>query len=325
LTDARDLNQLRSLPAAQNPYKVGEAITLNDCDTFTTSSGVPVTGQAAVNLNVACGNNADPFRPFVGFGTLEFLETQANSTYNALQMNLRRTLGSLILNASYTYSHSIDNSSERGDSTFVDSFNLSANRASSNFDQRHILNIGYVYDLPFFSKSSGWKKALLGGWQWSGIMTFQTGTPTLCPGCDTTNLSNTQFGDNAGVGNGVGTGSRPDVVGDPHAAPCQASTAPGPYLFNPCAFAAPQGLTFGNVGRNFLNFPRRTNFDMGIFKHFLIKEAASLEFRVESFNTFNHTQFSGLDASFDPASTTFLTATSAHLPRILQLGLKFIF
>jgi len=325
LTDARDLNQLHAVPLGQNPYKPGEAIGPNDCSTFTTPSGVAITGQAADNLSVACGNDANPFRPFVGFGTLELLETQANSTYNSLQASARRTLGALVLNFSYTYSHSIDDSSDRGDATFVDSYNLRANRASSNFDQRHILNISYVYDLPFFSKSSSkLLKTALGGWQWSGIITSQSGVPLK----DTnggTSFSNNVFGDNAGVGNGVGTGSRPDLVGNPHATSCQASTAPGPYLFNPCAYALPQGLTFGNVGRNSLNLPHRTQFDMGLFKHFPIKESLSLEFRAESFNTFNHTQFSGVDTSFDPASTTFLTATTAHLPRILQLGLKVVF
>ena len=64
---------------------------------------------------------------------------------------------------------------------------------------------------------------------------------------------------------------------------------------------------------------------MGLFKHFPIKEAVSVEFRAEAFNVFNHTQFSGVDTSFDPASTTFLTATQTHLPRILQFGLKIVF
>jgi hypothetical protein len=339
LTDARDLNQLHSLTAAQNPYKPGQAISAADCNSIATdpTTGLPVsaaisngtvlnaTNPALTNLFIACGNDADPFRPFVGFGTLEFLETQANSSYNALQASVRRTLGSLVVNAAYTYSHSIDDSSDRADATFVDSYNLKANRSSSNFDQRHILNLSYVYDLPFFNKSSGMTKTMLGGWELSGITTFQSGVPTLCPGCNPTNLSNTVFGDNAGVGNGVGTGSRPDLIGNPHATPCQASTAPGPYLFNPCAFGLPQGLTFGNVGRNFLNLPHRTQFDMGVFKRFPIKEALAIEFRVEAFNVFNHTQFSGVDTSFDPASTTFLTATQAHLPRILQLGLKIVF
>lgn len=315
LTDARDLNQIHSLPLANNPYKAGEAIGANDCTTFMTPSGVPITGQAANNLNVACGNDADPYRPFLGFGSLELLETEANSSYNALQTSLRRTVGSLTLNVAYTYSHSIDDSSDRGDSTFVDSYNLAANRGSSNYDQRNILNVSYVYDLPFFRKATGVEKALLGGWQWSGIVTSQSGVPI--------NVTNTVYGDNAGVGNGVGTGSRPDLVGNAHAASCQASTAPGPYLFNPCAFAAPQGLTFGDTGRNYLNLPHRTQFDMGLFKRFVIKEQKAFEFRWETFNTFNHTQFSGVNSGY--GSSIFLTASSAHLPRIMQFALKFEF
>ena len=322
LTDARDLNQLHALPLSQNPYGPGQPLTTTDCANGTANGVTPTPGtQLFANFNVACGNDANPFRPFLGFNTLEFLETQANSSYNALQMSLRRTVGSLTLSAAYTYSHSIDDSSDRADATFVDSYNLASNRASSNFDQRHILNISYVYDLPIFNRASGLKKTLLGGWQWSGITTFQSGIPF--------NVSNSVFGDNAGVGNGVGTGSRPDLVGDPNATPCQAPSAPGPLLFDPCAFAAPRGLTFGNVGRNFLHLPHRTNFDMGLFKRFPIKESTAVEFRWETFNTFNHTQFavdatgSSVDRSF--GSSTFLQPKNTHDPRIMQFALKFIF
>jgi hypothetical protein len=325
LTDTRDLNQVHSLPLASNPYKPGEAIGPNDCTNFTTPSGVPITGQAANNLTIACGGDPNPFRPFVGFGTLELLETEANSHYNALQASLRRTVGALQVTAAYTYSHSIDDSSDRVDQTssnaifgFLDSYNIAGNKASSNFDQRHILNLSYVYDLPFFSKSSGLTRTLLGGWEWSGITTFQSGTPF--------NVAFTAFPDNAGVGNNVdgrSSNARPDLAGNPGAAPCMPSPGPGPLLFNPCAFAAPRGLTFGDVGRNFLYLPFRSNFDMGLFKSFKIKESKSFEFRWETFNTFNHTQFSAVDGGL--GSPTFMTATSAHDPRIMQFALKFIF
>jgi carboxypeptidase family protein/TonB-dependent receptor-like protein len=327
LTDLRDLNQLKSLATlgVQNPYKPGEAIGPNDCTpdasgNFFTPSGVQITGQALVNFGIACGSDANPSRPFKGLSTLEFLETEANSHYNAFQASLRRTLGSLIVNVAYTYSHSIDNSSDRGDLTFVDSYNLAANKASSNFDQRHILNISYVYDIPLFSKSAGLKKTLLAGWQWSGITTFQSGVPI--------NVTNTQFTDNAGVANDVegsgGSHSRPDLAGNPHAASCLPPIPnQGPFLFNSCAFAFPQGLTFGNVGRNSLNLPHRTQFDMGLLKHFVIKEQKAVEFRWETFNTFNHTQFSSVDSQL--GSSTFLTALSTHDPRIMQFALKFNF
>ncbi len=77
------------------------------------------------------------------------------------------------------------------------------------------------------------------------------------------------------------------------------STSPagvvGPLLFNPAAFAAPQGLSFGTAGRNSLNNPQRTNFDMGLFKHFAFTEARAVEFRAEGFNVFNHTQWNGVN------------------------------
>jgi hypothetical protein len=329
LTDVRDLNQLHSLSATQNPYGPNQPLTASDCNNFSANGVTPTPGtQLFQNFTVACAASfsaADPFRPFRGLSTLELLETQANSNYNALQASVRRAVGAVSFSLAYTYSHSIDNSSDRGDTTFVDSYNLGANRASSTYDQRHILNISYVYDLPFFGKSSGLVKTLLGGWQWSGIITSQSGTP-LQDGGGTYGIQNTNFGDNAGVGNGVegrSSGSRPDLAGDPHSSPCIPTPGPGPLLFNPCAFVAPRGLTFGNTPRNFLNLPYRTNFDMGLFKHFEITESKSIEFRWETFNTFNHTQFSGVDTSF--GSSTFLTATTVHDPRIMQFGLKILF
>jgi len=342
LTRQLDFNQLQPLPLALNPYKVGEPIGSNDCSTFTTPSGVPIIGQAAINLNVACSNiPADFYRPYRGYSDITGLQDRASSIYHAFQFGLRHSVGGLQLNIAYTYSHSIDDSSDRGDGSFVNSYTPSAFRASSNFDQRHILNIGYVYDLPFF-RGSGLTHALLGGWQWSGIVAYSTGTPF-----SVTNGAN--FGDNAGVGNGVGTGSFLDLIGNPYAGTNGAFGSVGPYLdYNPAAFALPRGLTFGNVNRNFLRNPNYTNFDMALFKHFTIHEQIALEFRAEAFNIFNHTNFApiggdagGIGGNFSSSTNSydcdgntgascigqadFLNSSAAHNPRILQLGLKFIF
>src|ERR1035441_1313223 len=85
------------------------------------------------------GPFADPsgLRSYLGLGQIISLENSANSTYNAFQTTLRRTAGPFTLGLSYTYSHSLDNSSDRSDATFVDSYNLASNKASSNFDQRN--------------------------------------------------------------------------------------------------------------------------------------------------------------------------------------------
>jgi Carboxypeptidase regulatory-like domain/TonB-dependent Receptor Plug Domain len=334
LADRRDINQIYPVSPSQNPYLPGQVInTATDCGSLTVN-GNPVTGAVANNLNVACGNTTpDIYRPYAGYGDITLREFQANSSYNSLQVSARRNVGRLQLSTAYTWSHSIDDSSDGGDTNFVNSYNLAATRASSNFDQRHLFNMSYVYDLPFFTRA-GILHTLLGAWQWSGLITFQSGTPF--------SVTNGAIGDNAGVGNGVGTGSYVDVVDNPRSTPSQKQTPGvlGPLLYNPAAFAEPTGLTFGNSGRNILNNPSRTNFDMGLFKRFPIRsEARALEFRAEAFNVFNHTQWSGVNAGASCyggannsagdesciSSSTFLHPSGAHNPRILQLSLKFLF
>jgi hypothetical protein len=339
LTQQRNLNQLQPIGSA-NPYQPGEAITKADCApedassvpvNSTTSSGAPVTGAAAVNLFIACGNNPDPLRPLVGMSNITRLEDQANSIYHALQATVRRTVGSLTLSVAYTYSHSIDDSSDRYDNAFVNAYNVAINRASSGFDERHNLAISYVYGLPVF-KGSGLAHTVLGGWQVSGITIAQSGTPFSV-------TNGTDFGDAAGVANGVGTGSRPDLIGNPNSAvQSNVPTVRGPLLYNPAAYAVPEGLTFGNVGRNTLTNPSRVNFDFGLFKRFSFGESRGLDFRWENFNLFNHTQYNGVNGGMDCfgsgfsagdptciASSGFLHASGAHLPRRMQFGLRLFF
>jgi hypothetical protein len=347
LTLESDTNQLEPVPAGSNPYTAGTPIVAADCNGFTVSpttglptaavlgNGTPVPAAAINNLWVACGNSPTPVRTaFPGVSNITSLQDAANSIYNALQVSAQRTVGDLTLSLAYTYSHSIDDSSDRGDSAFVNAYDFAANRASSSFDQRHSLSISYVYGLPLF-KAPGLTRTLFGGWQLSGITIAQTGVPF-------TVTNGTTYGDNAGVGNGVGTGSRPDLVGNPYASLSQTEypDVRGPVIYNPAAFALPTGLTFGNVGRDTLNYPGRLNFDAGLFKRFAINERAGFEFRWEVFNLFNHTQFDQIDNqglgtngiamdTADPGanldSSSFLHLTGAHAPRRMQFGLRFYF
>ena len=331
LSQQRNFNQVLPLAAAGNPYiAAGAPITpeidnpdgsvqyVGDCASHTVGQGgTAITGTALTNLGIACGDDPNPSRPLVGFGNITRLEDQANSIYHALQTSVHRTVGDLTLSVAYTYSHSIDSSSDRFDGAFVDSYDLARNRASSNFDVRHNLAISYVYGLPFF-KAAGLTHTLLGGWQLSGITIAQTGTPFSV-------TNGTDFGDSAGVANGVGTGSRPDLVGDPHGShPSNVPGTRGPLLFNPDAYAIPVGLTFGNVGRNTLYGPGRINFDFGLFKRFSFGETRALDFRWENFNIFNHTQYNGVNSGMD-GTADFLHASGAHLARRMQFGLRFQF
>src|SRR5438046_2070052 len=240
---------------SQSPYAPGEAIVASDCDTNTTPSGVPVTGQALINLRVQCGDDPSPFRPFAGFGDITHLEYRASSIYHALQTSVRRNVGGLQLSFAYTWSHSIDDSSDRYDGSFVDSANPSANRASSNFDVRHILNFSYIWDLPFF-KSPGVANKVLGGWEFSGITNYQTGTP----------YSVVVSNDNAGVANGVASSSaRPDLVGDPRSGVVSTPLETfGPLFYNDASFWFPRGLTFATAHRNLLANHHRMNVDIDV-------------------------------------------------------------
>jgi hypothetical protein len=364
LTRQFDLNQITPVPASLNPYlATNSPIGPNDCNTLANIgtpqvtavvNGQTISGKAAENLDVACGNDASPYRPYVGIAGITRKDPSASSIYHALQLGLRHNIGGLQLSAAYTYSHSIDDGSDWSDGSLINTYDLNAFRASSNFDQRHVFNIGYVYDLPFFKKP-GLANKIAGGWEWSGITTIQSGTPfSIYNGG-----GNFTPGDNAGVGNTVSSaGSWPDVVGDPsRGIPSSAGTGFGPYFYNPAAYVAPVGLTFGDAGRNTLVNPRRTNFDMALLKHFKVTESMYFEFRAEAFNVFNHTEWawlggdSGSAASNTPfgsptntvvcygganlsadntpnsncAGNPLLQANAVHNARILQLALKFVF
>jgi len=341
LTRQSDLNQLYPTPLSQDPYTVGQPITPNpngnspDCGTTFDAYGVPTAGMTptgvaipyatngagmpvgpAVNLGVAaCGTLADPLRPYPGYGAITHMELESSSTYHALQASLRRSVGQLTFSAAYTYSHSIDDSSDRYDTTQVNAYNFASNRGNSTFDERHIFNFGYVWDIPLF-RGRGLRNSLLGNWQFTGVTAISTGTP----------FSVLNPTDSSGTGNGVTNASRADLVGDPYSG---FSRTPGqglgPLWYNPNAFATPQGLTFGDSGRDAFRYPRRTNFDMALHKLFPIRESTNFEFRAEAFNVFNHTEWGSGFGSNTIGASNFLYINSVHLPRILQLALKFNF
>jgi len=414
LAVAMQLNQLKPVPDASNPFGPHEPITANLCllglrtidlqnplnpnNFFVLPDGtvlrISQNPSAFLGLLAACnptlsgaGNPPLSFplnliRPFQGIGAITAIDNVASSVYHSMQLTLRHNQGPLDVGVSYTYGHSIDSASDRYQSNFVDAFNLGANRASSDFDQRHTLTVSYVYQLPLlrWAKSfrsyirctdadrngtvdscahdsplgpyrgpSALTRFLLGGWAISGITLYQTGTPFSVVNGD--NTSGVGKLDNAGLALGLGADSYPDIVPN---APCDLRITGfktfGPLLGNVCTFVAPRGLTQGAAGRNFLNNPSRTNFDVALFKNFpLSGEQQTLQIRVEAFNLFNHTQFIVYDPNRgNTASNTvscygdqstgfsagalgcrtgngFLHPEGAHAPRTMQFGLKLQF
>ncbi len=324
LTLQHELNQLHSTPPSENPFLPGQPITQAICNSQGGTATLPtfvvngntITGQPAINLDVACGNDPDPFRPYYSVGSIERFEPAANSNYNALQVSLRKTSGRLTLEGAYTYSHSLDDSSDNEDANFVDSYDVHKNYSSSNYDQRQILTVAWIYELPSV-RSGRLLHAVFGGWQYAGIMTSQSGTPF--------SVENGGFPDSAGVADGVvANGSFADIVGNPFAnIPCRNPAEKGPLLFNPNAYTATEGLTFGDSSRNSLNLPHRTNFDMAVYKVFRATEKVSVQFRAEGFNIFNHPQWNGVNNFVDTGN--FLYPTGAHMPRVGQFAIRIAF
>jgi hypothetical protein len=356
LTTVADSNQVRPVDPGLNPYPAGRPILWTlDCSngggpfelggssSFVNPNGGTVIafGQPGwANMNIACYGssgfgtpfNPTTFRPLSTLGSILSVANRGVSDYHALQFSLRRTIAPVVLGVSYTYSHSIDDSSDRSDSDFVNSYDLARNKANSSFDQRQSLSVSYIYDLPlqkvlskfghywFTNDDSAGDPAtnnpasgagatasvhsmasnlLLSGWQLSGITVVQTGTPfSVINGGSSGGVS---VSDNGGVANYFGTGSYADCVGNPYEGKPVGGTNSesfGPLLDNPAAFVAPRGLTFGDCGRNFMHNPRRTNFNLSLLKHFKVwGDRGDIEFRAEGFNIFNHTQFRIYDPS----------------------------
>jgi hypothetical protein len=252
-------------------------------------------------------------RPYPAAGALSELKMIATSRYNGLTAKAeQRFYKGLSFIASYAYQKSIDLNSEFGGTSPMDNRDIKASMGPSGFDQTHVFNTGYSWMIP----SGGLKgvaKYVIGGWQTSGIVTFESGRP----------FNITLPNDIANVGS-RGNFQRPNLVGDPFPANWTKTYGPAGYYFDPAAFASPALYTFGNLGRNALRGPGFKNFDLGLFKNFFITERLRLQYRAEAFNAFNNTNFSNPGASFGTASFGRSTGTQ-NAQRSIQMGMKLYF
>jgi hypothetical protein len=245
--------------------------------------------------------------PYLGYHNITLSENAMNSHYNSLQINSRTRLAdSLTLQVAYTYSKVYDAFS--GDLSQVSNpYDRNYDYGPGGLDRAHIGLVNFIYELPFFKNSNRAMKATLGGWELSGIVTMETGIP----------LNITLGGSQGSNGLAQGT-NRPDKVGD-IAYPDTVS-----QWFNPAAFAKPAVGAWGNLEHNALRQPGRNNWNLSLFKNFVFDERGDrLEFRAESFNTWNHTQFHNVSSSY--SSSNFGAVTSTWDPRVFQLGMKLVF
>jgi hypothetical protein len=267
----------------------------------------PVTGGQVEGTRGPLGPN---------FGSNASQANIGHADYNALELGARHTSGRLEFAAAYTFSKSLDQSSNLGEE--VNPFNPALSYAISSFDVKHNFVVSYDYQLPVDRFLRAGK--LASGWSLSGITRLASGFPV-------TMINN---GDNSLIGtnpNGVNNSSidEPDYNGGP----LRLNRNPrsnGNNYFDAADFSMNAPGTPGDAKRRFFYGPGADNYDMALAKSLSLGDARSLLFRVEAFNVFNHAQFNGPTAvDGDVGSATFGNAVSAAPPRILQGAVKLVF
>ncbi|HWY42665.1 MAG TPA: carboxypeptidase-like regulatory domain-containing protein [Candidatus Sulfotelmatobacter sp.] len=262
--------------------------------------------------------NTAPGLPFPGYHSVRLSTNEANSHYHGLQLDVNSQVGrDLYLRAFYTYSKTIDPGT--GGNGGQDLQNVSNpylgwkyDVGPGGYDRTHNAVVNFIYDIPVFrNNSSRLIKSTLGGWQVSGIVTMESGIPV--------NIG-VVSGANSSSNNGLpNANNRPDLVGKIN------YLNQGVQYVNPAAFAFPALGTFGDLGHNAVRGPGRDNWNLSLFKSFVFSESrgSRLELRLETFNTWNHTQFNQVSNNF--GSGNFGQFTSAFDPRVMQLGGKIYF
>ena len=251
-----------------------------------------------------------------------------NATYNALQTVFTKEFSSgLQFQAAYTWSHAIDDAPDPlvapgGNRNIArNSFNLKEERGTSDYDLRHRLIVNFVYELPFGPGhkllGTGFVGRALGGWQLSGLSTFQSGHPF-----DIYSSRDSEY---------TGLTNRPDLVRNPSIPAGSPRNQFGPPV---TAFAVQPFGRPGNLGRNVFTGPRYYDTDINLVKNFAFRERLNLQFRAEVYNIFNRIQFDNPGRSSDTIASpgtfgqslsTITQPDGTTSARQIQLALKLSF
>ena len=266
-------------------------------------------------------------RPNIAFSQVEWRGNINNSSYEGLVASLQRSFtNGLLLSANYTYSHEIDqDAAGGGDADFPQNpACLACERASGDFDVRHVVNANAVYDLPFgpgrtFVSQPGIARAIFGRWSLTDIVAIRTGLP----------INITEDRSSTSVATGYTTNQRPNLVSGESLTPA-GGKAIGDWI-NPAAFAPVAGSGYGSAPRNVGRGPNLWQTDLGVAKHIPLSERVQLQFRGEFFNLFNRAQYGQPQA--DWSSSTFgqiittvnTTPIGTGTPRETQFALRLEF
>jgi hypothetical protein len=296
-------------------------------------------GQAAGTVDqaytryLAAGLSDFYLRNFPQFNRVIVGTNDGRSYYNSLQIGVTRSSGALKLSANYTWSKSIDTTSNDGDSFDVpfDSFNYRLSRGLADSDRAHVFNSAVIYSVPigkgrqFAHDWPRWLDIAAGGWELGGLMIWESGHPfTVYSGRQTA---------------AVDLQTLANYDGDRRIGSVQ-RRGDGVYWFSPeeiKGFSFPAAGEIGASGRNAFRGPRYFDVDLSISKRFMLSERHWLAFRSEAYNVFNNANFAlpgnnlttpaslGRINSVISDTSGGLVGASSGGPRIVQLALRFEF
>jgi len=248
------------------------------------------------NLNTSAFTSAY-YAPYQGLGSINLSEPIGRDNWAALEFGLRHPVGhNLYLTVAYTWSHNLDNTGG-----FQNAYQTAWAYGNSSLNTPHVFTTSLIYSVPWFAKSGGWKRQVLGGWKLSDMTTVHSGS-SLTMGLS---LANT------------GLANRPNLVGPVTYAETMQQ------WFSTSSFAKPANGFFGDVGNGTIRGPGLIVFNMAAYKDFRLHEGLTLQFRSEFFNALNHTNWNGPNTSL--GAGTFGQITSAKDPRTGELALKLRF
>jgi hypothetical protein len=267
---------------------------------------------------------------YLGYGGISLYQNEGNGHYNSLQVDLHGNVRKdLQMQFGFTWSRAYDPTTSAttngGDLDNVTNPYLGwrYDYGPSPFDRRAVAFVNYVYQIPLFKNSDNHLlRSTVGGWELAGIVTMESGSPL--------NMGLTGSNADSVIPN---SSNRPDLNGS-----ISYPKKPGEW-FDTSAFSAPACLAgpdcYGTLGHNLVRGPGRDDWNLSLNKNFVLSESrgSRIEFRAESFNTWNHTQFEGdynnggINANYCAAGPTcsFGVVSKAFDPRVFQLGLKLIF
>ena len=253
----------------------------------------------------------DARRALQPYGAIQTYVQEGWSQYHAMQLTLNRRFSrGFTINSNYTLSSSAGNFGGELIPYFMPQDPALVEGPLDEM-RRHRFVTSWVLDVPDLQTSNAAVRAVLNGWQVTGIVQFQTGAPyTIAAGTD---ISRDGIGNDRGKTTGISM--------DPPEGSNQT------VWFNPAAFAAGDVGTFGTVGKGAYFGPSTHFWDMGLSKNVRFTDDMSIQFRAEFFNIFNQVNFANPATTVNSASFGRITSTHANQgdPRIMQFGLKFVF